>query len=136
MASQGLEDVAGYVSRSFTILAGGEAERLSGGSVTPNLFPLLGLHPVLGRQFREEDGQDFGHEPVVLLSYRLFERRFGGDPAIVGKSVVLNGRAHTVVGVMPVGIRFPQRDELWVPYPPSPDPDRRPGRAQRGVAGA
>jgi putative ABC transport system permease protein len=134
-ASQGLEDVGGYVGRSFTILAGGEALRLSGGSVTPNLFPLLGLHPVLGRHFREEEGQDFGHEGVALLSHRLFERRFGGDPAIVGRSVVLNGRALTVVGVMPVGIRFPQRDELWVPYRPSPDPERRPGRAQRGVAG-
>jgi len=135
VASKSLEDVAGYVDRSFTMLAGGEAERLRGGSVMPNLFPLLGLHPALGRHFREEEGQDFGHEPVVLLSHRLFERRFGSDPSILGKSVVLNGRALTVIGVMPVGIRFPQRDELWVPYRPSSEPERRPGRTERNVAG-
>jgi putative ABC transport system permease protein len=133
--SSSLEDVAAHVDRSFTVLAGGEAERLRGGSVTPNLFPLLGLHPALGRHFREEDAQDFGHEAVVLLSHHLFERRFGGDPAIVGKSVVLNGRALTVIGVMPVGIRFPQRDELWVPYRPSSEPERRPRRAQRFLFG-
>ncbi|HVQ30201.1 MAG TPA: ABC transporter permease, partial [Vicinamibacteria bacterium] len=118
-----------------TVLAGGEAERVHGGSVTPNLFPLLGLHPALGRHFRDEEGQDFGHAEVVLLSHRLYERRFGSDPGIVGKSVVLNGRALTVIGVMPVGIRFPQRDDLWVPYRPTSDPARRPGRTQRFVAG-
>lgn len=134
-ASKVLEDVAGYVETGFTVLAGGEAERVRGGSVTPNLFPLLGLNPVLGRHFRDGEGQDFGHAAVVLLSHRLYERRFGSDPGIVGKSVVLNGRALTVVGVMPPGIRFPQRDDLWVPYRPTSDPARRPGRTQRFVAG-
>ena len=135
LTSKSLEDVAGYVGGGFTMLAGGEAERLRGGSITPNLFPLLGLQPALGRQFREEDGQDFGHAAVVLVSHRLFERRFGGDPGIVGKPVVLNGRALTVIGVMPVGIRFPQRDELWVPYRPTADRQRRADRTERYVAG-
>lgn len=129
-SSQSLEDLAGYVGRSFSLLAGGEAERLRGGSVTTNLFPLLGLHPVRGRHFHDDEGQDFGHEPVVLLSHRLFERRFGGDPAVVGRSVILNGRALTVIGVMPPGIRFPERDELWVPYRPLEEPRR----SQRSVA--
>ena len=62
--------------------------------MTPNLFALLGLRPVLGRDFREEDAADFGFEPVVLLSHRLFERRFGADPGVVGRSLILNGRAH------------------------------------------
>jgi len=130
----GLEDVAGYVGRGFTLQAGGESERLRGGSVTPNLFTLLGLRPFLGRDFREEDAADFGFEPVVLLSYRLFERRFGSDPGILGRSLILNGRAITVIGVMPPGIRFPERDEFWVAYRPSSDPDRAPTRAQRYVA--
>ena len=130
----GLQDVAGYVGGGFTLQAGGESERLRGGSVTPNLFGLLGLRPFLGRDFREEDGADFGFEPVVLVSYRLFERRFGSDPGLVGRSLILNGRAITVIGVMPPGIRFPERDEFWVAYRPSSDPDRAPTRAQRYVA--
>ena len=129
----GLQDVAGYIGRGFTLQAGGESERLRGGSVTPNLFALLGLRPVLGRDFREEDAADFGFEPVVLLSHQLFERRFGADPQIVGRSLVLNGRAITVIGVMPPGIRFPERDEFWVAYRPSADPEA--ARAQRFVAG-
>ena len=132
--ASGLQDVAGYVGRGFTLQAGGESERLRGGSVTPNLFALLGLRPVLGRDFREEDAADFGFEPVVLLSYRLFERRFGADPGLVGRSLILNGRAITVIGVMPPGIRFPERDEFWVAYRPSSDPERAPTRAQRYVA--
>jgi putative ABC transport system permease protein len=128
----GLQDVAGYIGRGFTLQAGGESERLRGGSVTPNLFGLLGLRPVLGRDFREEDAADFGFEPVVLLSHQLFERRFGADPGLVGRSLILNGRAITVIGVMAPGIRFPERDEFWVAYRPSADPG--PARAQRFVA--
>ncbi len=129
----GLQDVAGYIGRSFTLQAGGESERLRGGSVTPNLFALLGLRPVLGRDFREEDAADFGFEPVVLLSHQLFERRFAADPQVVGRSLMLNGRAITVIGVMPPGIRFPERDEFWVAYRPSADPET--ARARRFVAG-
>ncbi len=131
----GLQDAAGYIGGGFTLQSGGESERLRGGLVTPNLFALVGLRPVLGRDFREEDAADFGFAPVVLLSHRLFERRFGSDPGIVGRGVILNGRAVTVIGVMPPGIRFPERDELWVAYRPSSDPERAPTRAQRFVAG-
>jgi putative ABC transport system permease protein len=70
-----------------------------------------------------------------MLSHRLFERRFGADRSLVGRSVILNGRALTVIGVMPPGVRFPERDELWVAYRPSPDPQRAPTRARRFVAG-
>jgi putative ABC transport system permease protein len=131
----GLQDLAGYIGLGFTLQSGGESERVRGGSVTPNLFPLLGLRPVLGRGFVEEDAGDFGFEPVVMLSHRLFERRFGADRSLVGRSVILNGRALTVIGVMPPGVRFPERDELWVAYRPSPDPQRAPTRARRFVAG-
>jgi hypothetical protein len=73
----GLQDLAGYIGLGFTLQSGGESERVRGGSVTPNLFPLLGLRPVLGRGFVEEDAGDFGFEPVVMLSHRLFERVSG-----------------------------------------------------------
>ncbi len=133
--TRGLEDVAGYVGRTAnTLTFGGESERLRGGSVTPNLFPLLGLRPVLGRSFQEEDAADFGFEPTVILSYRLFERRFGGDARVVGQPLIMNGRQLTVIGVMPPGIRFPERDDFWVAYRPSSDPERAPSRARRFVA--
>ena len=134
--TRGLEDVAGYVGRTAnTLTFGGESERLRGGSVTPNLFPLLGLRPALGRTFQDEDAADFGFEPEVVLSYRLFERRFGADRRVVGQTVILNGRALTIIGVMPPGIRFPERDDFWVAYRPSSDPERAPTRARRFVAG-
>jgi len=113
-----LEGIGGYFGRSFTLFEDGEAERLRGGSLTPNLFPLLGLRPALGRSFAPEDGAEPGFEQVLILSHRLWQRRFGGDPGIVGRGVRINGRALTVVGIMPEGIRFPERDELWVPYTP------------------
>jgi predicted permease len=132
--SRYLEDAGGYISAGRTLEAGGEAERVRAGAVTPNLFELLGIRPVLGRGFREDDAADFGFEPVVLLGYRVFERRFGADPSVVGRQVQLNGRALTVIGVMPPGMRFPERDELWTAYRPSSAPDRAPTRSQRFVA--
>ncbi|HEY8233120.1 MAG TPA: ABC transporter permease [Vicinamibacteria bacterium] len=133
--TRGLEDVAGYVGRTANTLSfGGESERLRGGSVTPNLFPLLGLQPALGRTFQDADAADFGFEPELVLSYRLFERRFGADPRVLGQTVILNGRALTIIGVMPPGIRFPERDDFWVAYRPSSDPERAPTRARRFVA--
>jgi predicted permease len=124
--SRSLEDAAGYVGRSVTLLAGAgaEPERLRGGSVTPNLFPLLGVHPAIGRHFKEEEAQAPGFEPVVMLSHRLWQQRFGGDAGIVGRSVTLNGRALSVIGVMPAGMRFPERDELWLPFRHQGEPTR------------
>lgn len=118
------EGVAGYLGRNFTLSTEGEAERLRGGSVTPDLFPLLGVAPQLGRAFRADDAQPPGLEPVVLLSHGLWQRRFGGDPGVVGREVRINGRAVGVVGVMPQGFRFPERDELWLPWRPADDEGR------------
>jgi predicted permease len=108
--------VAGYVSRNFTLAADGEPERVRGGSVTANLFPLLGAQPLLGRHFAAEEAEAPGFEPVVILSHGFWQRRFGADPAIVGRQVHINQRALTVIGVMHPGFRFPERDDLWVPY--------------------
>jgi len=114
--SRALEDVGGYLGRNFTLADEADAERVRGGSVTPNLFPLIGVAPLLGRSFQADEAQPIGHESVALLSHGLWQRRFGGDPRIVGRDIRLNGRALTVVGVMPERFRFPERDDLWVPY--------------------
>ncbi|HVR69197.1 MAG TPA: ABC transporter permease [Vicinamibacteria bacterium] len=115
-ASGTLEDVAGYMARGFTLTAEGEAERVEGGSVTPNLFELIGAQPLLGRHFLPEEGATAGFEPVVMLSHGLWQRRFGGDPGIVGHAIHVNQRALVVAGVMREGFRFPERAQLWVPY--------------------
>jgi len=125
-----LDDVAGYLGRGFTLYEE-EAIRIRGGSVTPNLFDLLGVQPVLGRSFRGEEGALPGFESAAILSYGLWQSRFGGDPAIVGKPIRVNERELQVIGVMPPRFRFPEIDDLWVPY----DPGEGTARADRFLHG-
>ena len=118
-------------SPSFTGVGVGGAERVDGAEVTPNLFPLMGVHPILGRTFAESEGVQ-GNERVVILGYGLWQRRFSGDRDIVGRTVMINLRPHTVVGVMPRGFAFPENGQAWVPFVP----DRNELRGNRGYAGA
>jgi predicted permease len=83
----------------------GEPERADIVAVTANFFPLLGVRPLLGRQFRTEEEVVNGPH-VIMLSHRLWQRRFAGDPAIVGKTIQIDGVAHEVVGVLPRGFRL------------------------------
>jgi putative ABC transport system permease protein len=124
-------DVAAVSGRSMTLTdGGGEPERFLGATVTWNLFPMLGIDPVLGRQFRpDEDAR--GAAPVVLLSYGVWERRYASDPAIVGRTITANGVAYTVVGVMPPRFQFPELAQLWIPLTPL---EYATTRAQRNIA--
>lgn len=93
----------------------GEPEQVWVSSVSANLFHLLGVQALRGRTFTAEENQP-GRGDVILLSHGLWQRRFGGDPAVVGKSLVLGGESHQVVGVMPPSFRSPAtRAELWRP---------------------
>jgi putative ABC transport system permease protein len=94
---------------------GAEAERVEGASITSNLLPILGVRPILGRWFLPEEDAD-GKDNVVLLGYGLWQRRFAGDRTVVGRTITVNGRPHTVVGVMPPRFNFPERGEAWVPF--------------------
>ena len=85
--------------------------------MTWNLFPLLGVHPVHGRHFRRDDDRP-GAPPVVMLSHGLWQRRYAADESIVGRELVVNGAAHTVIGIMPPRFQFPQIAQLWVPVVP------------------
>ncbi len=108
-------DVAGHAGGEYTVTGGGEPTRLRGAAVTPDLFPLLGIEPVVGRGFHEEEGQP-GAADVVMLSYGLWQRRFGGDRDIVGRAVRAGGKLRVVVGIMPPGFDYPASGtELWVP---------------------
>lgn len=111
-----VDGIGAYFSRSFVLSADASgAERVRGGSVTPDLFPLLGVEPFLGRHFRADEAAPPGRESVVMLSHALWQRRYGADTAIVGKEILVNDRPLVVVGVLPRGVRFPERDEMYAP---------------------
>ena len=113
--SQVFEGMAAIADTSFNLTGSGDPERLEGRRVSANMFPLLGIEPQIGRVFTAAEDQP-GAPRVVLLSYALWQRRFGGDPGIVGKSLTLNGESYVVVGVMPARFQFPSSDDqAWVP---------------------
>jgi predicted permease len=102
----------------------GLPDRYSGTALSANSFSLIGQRPMLGRDFLPEDERP-GAPPVVILSASLWKSRYGEDPSTVGKSIRLNGVATQVIGVMPVGLRFPAETELWMPLIPTPDWEKR-----------
>src|SRR5262245_9115343 len=107
--------LAAFRSREYTLVGEGPAERLAGRLVSPELFPLLGVRAAQGRTLLPEEAEP-GRDAVVLLSHGLWQRRLGGTPDVVGRSLVLNGRPHTVVGVMPPDFSYPPGGvELWAP---------------------
>ena len=113
--NQVFEGMAAMTDTSFNLTGSGDPERLEGRRVSTSLFPLLGVEPQIGRVFTAAEDQP-GSERVVVLSYGLWQRRFGGDAGIVGKTLTLNGAGYTVVGVMPARFQFPTADdEVWVP---------------------
>lgn len=110
-----LETLAAMQRRSFAIADGRtDPERFSGAAVTWSLFGLLGTPPVLGRDFSADDDRP-GAEPVVLISDDLWRNRYAAEASILGRAIQVNGRPHTVVGVMPPGFLFPENQRLWVP---------------------
>ncbi len=109
------EGMAAILPQSFNLTGAGEPERLRGRAVSASLFPLLGVEPQIGRVFTNAEDQR-GSNQVVVLSYALWQRRFGGDNGIVGKTLNLNGQPYIVVGVMPARFQFPSStDEIWTP---------------------
>jgi len=123
------EELAAYVPDPFNLSEGEQPERLNGARVTPNLFRVLDSRAEQGRTFTPEEGEP-GRDGVVLIKRSLWERRFGSDPAIVGKTIRIDGRPRTVVGVMPQEFDFPVNGgELWVPLAFEPkDRDNRGNR--------
>jgi MacB-like periplasmic core domain len=112
--NQVFSDVGGYHSITFTLTGAGDAEELSGAMSSHGLFKLLGVAPQLGRTFTPEEDQP-GRGRVVMLGHGVWQRRFAGDPKIVGRTVTLVNRAWEVVGVMPPDFKFPAGAEFWIP---------------------
>ena len=113
--NQSFVDMAASHETSFNLTGDGEPERVAAYSVSSNFFPLFGVQPLLGRSF--SDGEDRpGANKVAILSYSLWQSRYGGDRQILNRDIQLNGEKHTVVGVMPASFQFFERDvRLWVP---------------------
>ncbi len=102
---------------NFALSSGGEPEELKGARVAANFLEVLGVPPALGRSFFEEEDKA-GGRPVAMISRRLWKRRFGGDPTVVGKEVTLESTGTTIIGVLPEGFEFPYADvDVWVTRP-------------------
>ena len=116
--THGFKDMAAWRDWQFNLSGGhGEIpEVLQAEAGTWNLFSVLGVRPALGRTFAENEDQ-FGANRVAMLTWGLFERRFGGDPKVIGKEIHMDGHAWTVVGVLPRWFAYPDSNvQLWVPY--------------------
>jgi putative ABC transport system permease protein len=115
-ANRSFEDIAMVrLTANLNLVGDGEPERLQGGRFSPNLLPLLGVKPAIGRNFASDENLP-GKDQVVLLSDGIWRRRFAGDPSVVGRTIQLNGLPHTVIGVMPPEFRYPTRDyQAWLP---------------------
>jgi predicted permease len=113
--NQVFEEMAALNWGNYALTDEGEPEKVESQGVTANFFGLLGVQPILGRTFTKEEDQP-GANRVVLVSYGLWQRHFGGDPALIGKEILLDGRKHSVLGVMPPGFQFLGKDTgLWLP---------------------
>lgn len=109
------EDVAATHESSMNLTGDGEPERVATRRVTANFFSVLGVQPLLGRSFLPEEDRP-GANNVVVLSYPLWQSRYAGDRSILGRTILLNGATHTVVGVMPAGFQWLETEErLFVP---------------------
>jgi putative ABC transport system permease protein len=108
--------IAGFTPGGFNLAGRGETDRVSAARVESDLFPLLGVAPALGRAILPEENIE-GRDRVAVLSDGLWRRRFGADHGIIGRTIAIDGAAHTVIGVMPPGFQFPPRSDvqIWVP---------------------
>jgi predicted permease len=106
--------MAALGSSIYAITGDGPPQQVEGNVVTASLFPLLGVAPILGRGILPEEDQP-GAAQVVLVSYALWQRRYGASPAVVGRDLLLDSVPRRIIGVMPRGFAFPDRSDVWMP---------------------
>ena len=118
--SQTFESVAAFRTATLNLAGDLEPERVLGARVSQNLFESLSARPFLGRTFSPEEDQP-GADRVIIISYGLWQRRFGGSESLIDQPILVNGKSSIVIGVMPRGFQFPNRTEAWVPMAFSTD---------------
>ena len=116
--SHAFERVAPYRDWATNLTGGGEAERVPTARVSADFFPVFGVAPFAGRTFTADEERE-GHDRSAIVSHAMWQQRFGSDPALIGKSILLDGQSFTVVGIMPAAFRFPGADaelaRIWLP---------------------
>jgi putative ABC transport system permease protein len=111
--SHSLESIAAYVTMPMNVVGLGDPQRLDSTRVTAATLPMLGVQPVLGRVFTPAEDED-GADGTLVLSYALWQAQFGGDAAVLGRAVDVEGQSYKVIGVMPRDFHFPsQQTQLW-----------------------
>lgn len=123
-----LDFLSAYAWWDANLVDRGDPERLPGFRITSGFFEALSVRPVLGRTFVRDD-ETFGRHHVAIISDALWKRRFGADPSVIGRSVILDGEPHTIIGVMPPRFAFPDGSQIWAPV--SFDPKSAPSRTAR-----
>jgi len=117
--TQVFESFTGYRCREFNLAAGRDVQPVRGCEVSANFFEVLGVGPAMGRTFNLAEEQP-GADQVAIVSHGFWQRRFGGDPGLLGGVIQLNGRKYNVVGIMPLGFDYPVPMEIWVPLALTP----------------
>jgi predicted permease len=117
--SSSFAGIATYRDAPKEVTGKGKPERITGTEVSEDFFPLLGIHPAYGRTFTQYDMQPGTH--VAVLSYALWQERFGGDPSAIGKTITLDAQPHTIIGVMPAQrpLGFATDSQVWTPFIPT-----------------
>src|SRR5713226_4025178 len=124
-ATQAFSFLGGYITASFELSGGAQPEEINAGRLNSVMFPTLGVQPIVGRVFtaQEEDAR----QPVAVISYALWTNRYRRDPQVIGRSIVLDRKPYSIIGVMPRGFEFPlqfgrlHQAQLWVPLSLTPD---------------
>jgi putative ABC transport system permease protein len=116
--SRSLQEIAAYMGEEANFTGRGQAERVSCVTVTPSFFPLLGIHPTIGRSFLPEEDR-LGSPRVVMLSNSFWKRSYGGDPSILGKSLTLDDKPYQIIGILPASFQVSDRYrfdyDFWMP---------------------
>ncbi|MGA2812628.1 MAG: ABC transporter permease [Candidatus Acidiferrum sp.] len=124
-AAQAFSSLGGYITASFELSGGAQPEQIDAARLNSEMFPTLGVEPILGRAFTRQE--DDARQPLAVISYALWNDRFHRDPHVLGNSIVLDRKPYSVIGVMPQSFEFPlgsgglHRTQLWVPLSLTPD---------------
>jgi len=124
-ATSVFSSLGGYTTTKLELSGGAIPEEVNAARFTAGVFPTLGVRPILGRTFTQQE--EDGHQPVAVVSYGLWLNRFHRDPQVLGSTIVLERKAYTIIGVMPRGFEFPPEDgqldqvQLWVPMSLTPE---------------
>jgi putative ABC transport system permease protein len=118
--SQSFEQLSVLTSGDRSITGGGEPARVRVASNSANFFSVLRVQPIFGRLFQESECQP-GRDSVAVLNYGFWQRRFAGDPAVLGRKIELDQRVYTVIGVLPKTVQYPSEADIFLPFAPTPE---------------